>query len=285
MIDRSQIRSLEFWRRQRPQLYHTVREQKLIGQTCPVCKGAFPFLNVRLPSGEVLPKMHCVCLCPEIEDNVRALVDGLSDVPKFVTAKPFSDLKPRGTRDEWAPVARTIRLLQEIVDKPYEHRWLTIWSGPGAGKSHMLLAARALMPHLCAYTFAGTLADRIHKSLDDHSLPELIERFVQVPVLIIDDLGTEHSGSEFANNQFTNIVNRRYMEGVHLPTVVATNLGRKSLNARYPRLASRILDEQLVDYVQIGLWDYRQHGLTRPSNEGKETPTLVKPKRNGAQDE
>jgi hypothetical protein len=283
MIDRSQIRSLEFWRRHKPQLYSAIRDQKIDREDCPVCHGGFPFLDIRMPDGSIIKDLHCVCLCPEIEAEVRALVDSLNDIPKFAVARPFSDLKPRGTREEWAPVERSIRLLQEIAASPYEHRWLTIWSGPGAGKSHMLLAAQALMPHLCAYVYADTLSKRIHKSLDDFSLPDLVDRLLRVPVLIIDDLGTEHSGSEFINSEFTNIINRRYMEGVCLPTIVATNLGRKTLSARYPRLASRILDEQLVDVVAITLWDYRQHGMTRPSSVGTESPTLVKPKPNGGQ--
>jgi len=74
----------------------------------------------------------------------------------------------------------------------------------------------------------------------------------EVPLLIIDDFGTQNA-TDWAEEKIFQILNHRYVN--HLPLVVTTNLPDESIP---PRIRSRLLDPELVDVVRIHAPDYRR---------------------------
>ena len=78
----------------------------------------------------------------------------------------------------------------------------------------------------------------------------------RIKVLLIDDLGKEHStNSGFAENQIERLIRARGNRG--LPTLITTNLGSEQLSSRYgPSFASYVL--QVCSVVSVRGGDYRR---------------------------
>ena len=89
------------------------------------------------------------------------------------------------------------------------------------------------------------------------SYDDRFEAVRTVPLLIVDDLGTENT-TPWAREKLYQIFNHRY--NYRLPTVVTTNVDLDSLD---PRIASRICDQQLCGHVFIDAGDYRQRAAPR----------------------
>ena len=77
---------------------------------------------------------------------------------------------------------------------------------------------------------------------------ELIERYFESDLLIIDDLGTEMI-NQFSVSTLYNLVNDRL--GRKKPTVISTNLSKDEIQKKYTdRITSRLFGEyQLVFFV------------------------------------
>lgn len=80
---------------------------------------------------------------------------------------------------------------------------------------------------------------------------ELFESVRQVPLLILDDLGTQIS-TQWAQEKLFQLLNHRH--NFKLPTVITTN---KSFDEMEPRLASRMADAQISACVTIIADDFR----------------------------
>src|SRR4029079_3312899 len=76
-----------------------------------------------------------------------------------------------------------------------------------------------------------------------------------VPLLIVDDLGTENT-TPWAREKLYQIFNHRYNH--RLPTVITSNTDLESLD---PRIASRICDQTLCRHVYLEAKDYRQRDV------------------------
>lgn len=73
---------------------------------------------------------------------------------------------------------------------------------------------------------------------------DTMEHLLTAPLLVIDDLGAEPSGSKYYNTFLYNIINGR--SNRMLPTIASTNLTPDKIKSRYGnRIASRMLSEFL----------------------------------------
>jgi DNA replication protein DnaC len=113
-------------------------------------------------------------------------------------------------------------------------------SGPrGTGKSHLAAAvarelaergvesAYATVPRLLAFLKAG---------FADGTSDERLEHLCQVPLLVLDDLGSEQS-TEWSRAQMFLLINERYL--YERPTVITSNLGLEG-DGIEPRIEDRI---------------------------------------------
>jgi DNA replication protein DnaC len=70
---------------------------------------------------------------------------------------------------------------------------------------------------------------------------EIIERYISCDLLIIDDLGTEFSGSMSVSSLF-NLINTRLIENKSM--IISTNLSFQDMQSKYEdRIVSRMLGE------------------------------------------
>jgi DNA replication protein DnaC len=97
------------------------------------------------------------------------------------------------------------------------------------------------------------LLDSLRSSYDPgnpRAFDEMFEHVRNVPLLILDDLGSQ-SGTAWAEEKLFQLINHRY--NACLPTVITTNL---TIGAMESRLASRLTDPQVSTILLMGRFDF-----------------------------
>jgi DNA replication protein DnaC len=125
-----------------------------------------------------------------------------------------------------------------------------IIEGPiGSGKSYLLgCIANALIDRGIHFRYIvySDLLQQIRSTYNQDS-PETDEKQIlntvqQIPVLLIDDLGTEKA-TEFASSTLYQIIDHRYRE--EKPIILSTNYSVKNLKNRFPVMGERIFQRLL----------------------------------------
>jgi DNA replication protein DnaC len=139
--------------------------------------------------------------------------------------------------------------------------WLVLKGGYGCGKTHLAAAIanyRMAQGHSVLFVIAPDLLDHLRAAFSPASPVSFDERFTQirnVPLLILDDLGTQ-SNSEWAQEKLYQIFNHRY--NAKLATVITTN---QEIEAIEGRIRSRLVDHRLVRIITITAPDFRRAGF------------------------
>ena len=183
----------------------------------------------------------------------------------FVTNRPDVDSKDQVFLQAAYTAAST------FASRP--EGWLLITGGFGSGKTHLAVAVveRCIQTGPPAlFTFVPDLLDHLRGTYSPNSpvqYDQLFEQVKSTPLLILDDLGAETS-TPWAQEKLYQIVVHR--NNARLPTVITTYLSMDEIEDAQPRLASRLMDITLVNWVPIGTPDYRNQGRrqTRPRRRG-----------------
>jgi DNA replication protein DnaC len=230
-------------------------------EVCPLCHGA-GYLRMDVPVGHpnfgrLFP---CQCKLRELNSRTHGDLERRSNMEAFVD-KTFA------TFDANVPGARDALL----VAREYARNssgWLYMLGTYGCGKTHLAaaIANEAVSRGLHTYfAIAPDLLDHLRAAYDPSAQSTYDTRFEAirtVPLLVVDDLGTENT-TPWAREKLYQIFNHRY--NFRLPTVITSNVELETLD---PRIASRICDQTLCRHVYIEAKDYRQRdsGLRRPGS-------------------
>jgi len=232
-------------------------------EVCPHC-GGLGYVRADVPVdhpdfGKLFP---CTCRLAEMAqrrlDHLRA-VGNLGTLSRMT----FDSFVPEG---HGLPSAK-----QENLRRAYEEArayaenpegWLLLKGGYGCGKTHLAAAiANCAVERGRPVLFITVpdLLDHLRAAFGPASSTGYDERFEEirtVPLLILDDLGTE-SPTSWAQEKLFQILNYRY--NARLPTVITTN---RDLEEIPPRVFSRLVDPDLTRGITILAPDYRQAGVS-----------------------
>jgi DNA replication protein DnaC len=205
---------------------------------CPICRD----------EGYVYVPSRHMCPCFEKELNRRTLGElGLDDSHTFENFDPGTFAK-----DSPAPVSqRKMMLRNRGVCEAYADAYpepevsdLLFTGQSGLGKTYLMhaLAHRVTQRGFAVdYVSAFKLLETMRKAYFENN-SGMLDALIAVPLLLIDDLGTEPLMENITVTQLFNLLNERQNRKMH--TVISTNLTIPELKSRYTeRVASRLLDE------------------------------------------
>ncbi len=213
---------------------------------CPWCKGA-GFVYPLLPSGQPDFTRVIPCQCTEAE----LAEERLSRLQRYSNLGPLTRL----TFDNLSPKGRTADPAnEERLSEAYEgakafaqdpQGWLVLCGVSGCGKTHL---AAAIANHCIQngrpvfFIVVSDLLDHLRSTFSpasDISYDELFDQVRNVPLLILDDLGTQ-SSTPWAQEKLYQIINHRY--NARLPMVITTSTPLEKLDER---LLTRLTDATL----------------------------------------
>lgn len=221
-------------------------------ESCPICRGAGWILkDVRYGDPDFGRLFPCRCKQAEQAQKHAERLAQASSLAAF-RAKTFA-----GFVQTVPGVQRAYQRAQAYARQPTG--WLGLFGPYGCGKTHLAAAiANELLAHQVPVQFVVVpdLLDHLRGAFAPDSTVSYDQRFdavKQVPVLILDDLGTE-SSTPWAKEKLYQLVNHRYNE--QLPTVFTSNIRVEQLD---PRIASRLHDPALhAQIITIQAADYRR---------------------------
>jgi DNA replication protein DnaC len=174
--------------------------------------------------------------------NEARLADEAVSFEQFDLSR-FSDEPLENGRSQRDYMARYKRITMAWADSfPKCSQILLISGGTGLGKTY---TARCIQRRVIerGFTAANYTAYRLFSLFHSDRLGEDVDlgAIFSVPLLVIDDLGTEPMTRNVTIEYFFDLINERVAAGLH--TVIATNLDFVSLNERYgERIHSRLMD-------------------------------------------
>jgi DNA replication protein DnaC len=218
---------------------------------CVICDGA-RWIKEAVPFGHPHFGVLFPCSCLQAEWAGRTAVElaHLSNLAAL-RGKTFASLNP------------FVLGLREVVPRirAYARRpdgWLTLLGSYGVGKTHLAAAiANEALDRMEQVLFAVVpdLLDHLRTTFGPQSTVAYDERFElvrTVPLLILDDLGTE-SATPWAREKLYQVINHRY--NYRLATVITTNLKPEAIE---PRIYSRLCDLACGTLITIVTQDYRR---------------------------
>ncbi|HPF87638.1 MAG TPA: ATP-binding protein [Candidatus Limiplasma sp.] len=207
--------------------------------TCKLCRD----------EGYVYDPSRRMCSCFVTELNRRMLKElGLNGEQTFETFDPdiFAKDAPSPVSQR-AMMLRNRDICQRYADSfpDGEFSDLLFTGQSGLGKTFLMHAVAqrvAARGFSVEYVSAFKLLEIMRKAYFENN-PALLGTLINVPLLLIDDLGTEPLMENITVTQLFNLLNERQNQKMH--TVISTNLTIPELKARYTeRITSRLLDER-----------------------------------------
>jgi len=225
---------------------------------CPFCKG-LGFLREDLPIDHPMFGKIEICTCRQsvVSQEIRQRLFFLSNLEQLKHLT-FENFNPNGRTGLFPRQAASLHsaLEQSVRFGQLLNGWMIIQGGYGCGKTHLSAAIANFAANLGVHTLFITVPDlldtlRYSYNSEDTTFEERFEEIRSVPLLILDDFGTQNA-TEWSQEKLFQIINFRYIN--HLPLVITTNLNLKDIEGR---IRSRLDDPELVQKVVIEAPDYR----------------------------
>lgn len=226
---------------------------------CPYCHG-LGFTREDLPVNDPnYGKLHvCVCRADDaVQENFSGLVEKSNLGP--LRQLTFQSFQPRGR-------VGLARHLADSLEQAYQsaqtyagtlNGWLLLLGRYGSGKTHLAAAIANQALSMGVRTLFLTVPDLLdwlrfsYNATHGESFEERFEEIRNIPLLIMDDFGTQNA-TAWAQEKLFQILNQRYAE--KLPTVITSNNDLQDFEGR---IRSRLLDPHVVTRITLTAPDYR----------------------------
>jgi DNA replication protein DnaC len=232
---------------------------------CPVCQGPrvprmIDGLGFVLPSWEGHETCEAEFKRQTDEDQARQKEDYQREqyAARMVSGFKHSGVAPNGrTLDNLKPSTGHRAALAFLKSWKFPDPGIVLSGVPGVGKTHLLvgLAKVAAERDKVDFQFVNlnSWLDSI-RGLEFRDFDRALRVIESVPVLIIDDLGTEKL-TEWAEAKLERVISYRFE--FKLPTFITTNLDPKGMEEYLsPRLWSRL--RGLAEFVAVSGEDHRK---------------------------
>ncbi|MFQ5873327.1 MAG: ATP-binding protein [Dehalococcoidia bacterium] len=215
-------------------------------EVCSLCDGAgWVTLDVPLDHPEFGKAVPCRCTLEKWEGQKTDRLRRYSNLGPLARLT-FDNLLPHGRStdpENQRLFSKAFEAARAYADDP--QGWLVLVGASGSGKTHLAAAiANSCIErgHRVFFVVAPDLLDHLRATFapsSDTSYDELFEQVRNVPILVLDDLGTQTS-SPWAAEKLFQVLNHRFNS--QLPTVVTTNVSLEQLDEN---LHSRLTDPAL----------------------------------------
>ncbi len=224
---------------------------------CSTCKGVgYYLLDVPVGDPNFGVLMPCACKMAEKEQRAADELRRLSNLGPF-EGKTFENFDP-----DVPGVRRAFVRARNYARNP--RGWLILFGNYGSGKTHLAaaIANAAFQRHYkVLFAIVPDLLDHLRSTFGPNSDVEYDERFEtirEIPLLVLDDLGTENT-TPWAREKLYQIINHRY--NYSLPTVITSNRKPEDIE---PRIFSRMCDLALSEEITIiDADDYRRMSMNK----------------------
>jgi DNA replication protein DnaC len=236
-----------------------VRQVRMPGDpNCPICSG-IGYLRRDLPIdhpdfGKIIP---CSCRSQEITESARKRLFRMSSLDALKNLR-FENFVARGRVGLGKTQADSLENAynQALNFAKNRQGWLLLTGRYGSGKTHLAASIANYAIEAGVSTLFLTVPDlldwlRYSYSGGDMTFEDRFEEIREIPLLILDDFGTQNA-TAWAQEKIFQIMNHRYIN--QLPTVVTSNI---LINDFEGRIRSRLQDPNLVTMVKILAPDYR----------------------------
>lgn len=222
---------------------------------CPHCNGA-GYYKEAVPFGHPHFGVLFPCACKLLEKEERAT----EELHRLSNLEPFRDKTFENFNPDVVGVRRAYLRAVEYAKRP--QGWLILFGNYGTGKTHLAaaIANEAIRRHYrLLFAVVPDLLDHLRSTFGPSSEVAYDDRFEmirEVPLLVLDDLGTENT-TPWAREKLFQIINHRY--NYALPTVITSNRKPEDIE---PRIFSRMCDRTLCEeIILIEAGDYRRLSL------------------------
>jgi DNA replication protein DnaC len=227
-------------------------------QPCPLCGGVGFIRRDLLVTDPNFGKLD-VCSCQQ-QDILQARTEQLyrvSNLDAFrnLTFETFNARGRLGLADQqMASLDFARSQAEQFAASP--QGWLLLMGGYGCGKTHLAAAVANRVVASGIPVLFLTVPDvldwlRTSYGSNDIRFEDRFEEIRNIPLLVLDDLGTQNA-TPWAEEKLYQIINHRYVH--RIPMVVTTNLDLVELDGR---IRSRLKDPDLTTIVRITSPDYR----------------------------
>jgi len=224
------------------------------GDECPFCHGTeiIKFRETVRTTNYNLDAVLCVCCLMRVTAGSR-------DEESPWQSKTVAELKeldiPKGSAGFTKIIKQeTARFIRDLGI------WVYLSGTYGCGKTALAYAVKSNLRGISTYVNVADLSDKIYEATGKHTLNDLTDSLIGIPVLIVDDLGAEHS-TDYLYSVLYKVINGRYARGFDRPTYITSNLPIGELKVstvdNLRRIASRLSDNELVVELVSKQADYR----------------------------
>lgn len=198
--------------------------------TCSICHD-FQWIDPRREDGRPDYSKIEPCLCVKAELAVarkQALVKWC-ELPVGTDKMTFENFKVTPKTQEAYNAA------VEMADGKFEQPFLTFLGESDTGKTHLMVAiCRRWLTHnlLARYAYVPILLGELRSGFregGDGTYEERWQKFLNIPLLALDDLGTENP-TPWVQEHLDTLIDYRLVHG--LPTVVTSNLLPTEITSR-----------------------------------------------------
>lgn len=198
-------------------------DEPVLGEqfTCALCQDGH-FVHPLREDGkpDYSKSVPCQCVKEQIERERAQRLLAYCELPAATAHMTFENFIVTPQLKE------AYDLATQLAEETGDTNWLTFLSGTDRGKTHLLIAIcrRWLKKGKPArYAYVPLLLEELRRGFreeGDRSYEARFDRFLNVPLLALDDLGTEAS-TPWVNEKLDTIIDYRLVQG--LPLVATTN--------------------------------------------------------------